>query len=207
MRKVLFPLALTALSLNAFVLGSLGPASQTASATSRPNVVIVMTDDQRWDTVTSSYMPQLTNILSHNPSITYTNSFVPNSLCCPSRTSTLTGDYSHTTGVYGNSGQWGGFYSFTPPPEGRSISTINDTTTMAVDMKQAGYRTALIGKYLNQYNPQTSKYVPPGWDRWFAVRSAVFYDYWAVESAPGTPEAARRTSTSVGALLTTSPAC
>ena len=57
-----------------------------AHAASPPNVVIIMTDDQRWDTVTSQYMPQLTRILSHNPSITYTNSFVTNSLCCPSRT-------------------------------------------------------------------------------------------------------------------------
>jgi N-acetylglucosamine-6-sulfatase len=80
----------------AFVAASLltTTARGTARAAStRPNVVIIMTDDQRWDTVTSRYMPQLTGILSRNPSITYTNSFVPNSLCCPSRTSTLTGDY------------------------------------------------------------------------------------------------------------------
>ena len=156
-----------------------------AHAASSPNVVIIMTDDQRWDTVTSQYMPQLTRILSHNPSITYTNSFVPNSLCCPSRTSTLTGDYSHTTGVYGNGGQWGGFPSFTAPPEGNSISSINDTTTIAVDMQQAGYRTALIGKYLNGYHSRTSKYTPPGWDRWFAVPTSAYYNYWAATKVAG----------------------
>ena len=40
-------------------------------------------------------------------------------------------------GMYGNGGQWGGFNSFTAPPEGNSISSINDTTTIAVDMQQA----------------------------------------------------------------------
>ncbi len=163
-------------------------AHRTAHATStRPNVVILMTDDQRWDTVTARYMPQLTGILSRNPSITYPNAFVPNSLCCPSRASTLTGAYSHTTGVYGNGGKWGGFRSFTPPPIGHSVSTINDTTTIAVDLHKAGYRTALIGKYLNGYEPGSSQYVPPGWDRWFAVATGVYYNYWATVSYPGVP--------------------
>src|SRR5512132_162849 len=95
-----------------------------AHAASSPNVVIIMTDDQRWDTVTSQYMPHLARILSQNPSITYTNSFVPNSLCCPSRTSTLTGDYSHTTGVYGNGGQYGGFHSPRLPTATASVSSM-----------------------------------------------------------------------------------
>jgi N-acetylglucosamine-6-sulfatase len=184
MRRPLFLLALAASCLKAFVLISFVPNS-VAAATSAPNVVIIMTDDQRWDTVTAQYMPHLTHILSQNPSITYTSSFVPNSLCCPSRTSTLTGDYSHTTGVYGNGGQWGGFHSFTPRPEGNSISSINDTTTIAVDMHKAGYRTALIGKYLNGYNSKSSKYTPPGWDRWFAVPTGAYYDYWAATKSAG----------------------
>ncbi len=171
--RLLIPLALVA---------SLIAPTTAAHAASLPNVVIIMTDDQRWDTVTPQYMPQLTRILSENPSITYTNSFVPNSLCCPSRTSTLTGDYSHTTGVYGNGGQWGGFHSFTAPPEGDSVSSVNDTTTIAVDMQQAGYRTALIGKYLNGYNTKYSHYIPPGWDRWFAVHTGVYYGYWATSN-------------------------
>jgi N-acetylglucosamine-6-sulfatase len=170
-RRLLIPLALVA---------SLIAPITAANAASRPNVVIIMTDDQRWDTVTPRYMPHLTRILSQNPSVTYTNSFVPNSLCCPSRTSTLTGDYSHTTGVYSNVGQWGGFHSFTAPPEGNSISSINDATTIAVDMQQAGYRTALVGKYLNKYPVRGNfDYVPPGWNRWFSVNTGVYYNYHA----------------------------
>ena len=159
------------------------PVAQAAE--SRPNVVIIMTDDQRWDSVTARYMPQLSSILANNPSVTFTNSFVPNTLCCPSRTSTLTGDYSHTTGVYGNGGQYGGFPAFTPAPDGNGISPINDTTTIAVDMHQAGYRTALVGKYLNGYNARTSRYIPPGWDRWFSVPTGAYYHYWAASNFGG----------------------
>jgi N-acetylglucosamine-6-sulfatase len=159
------------------------PVAQAAGT--RPNVVIIMTDDQRWDTVTAQYMPQLSSILANNPSVTFTNSFVPNTLCCPSRTSTLSGDYSHTTGVYGNGGQYGGFPAFTPTPNGNSISLINDTTTIAVDMHQVGYKTALVGKYLNGYNTRTSRYIPPGWDRWFSVPTGAYYHYWAASNFGG----------------------
>ncbi|MEA2783708.1 MAG: hypothetical protein QOK29_5286, partial [Rhodospirillaceae bacterium] len=123
---------------------------------------------------------------SQNPSLAYSNSFVPNSLCCPSRASTLTGNHSHTTGVFGNSGQWGGFHSFTAPPEGDSISRVNDSTTMAVDMQNAGYRTALIGKYLNGYPVGHFGYVPPGWNSWFAVTTGVYYNYYAAKNGSRT---------------------
>ncbi len=189
MRRFLVSLAVIAALPLALALGSLAPAVSSATAvravraSAPPNVVIIMTDDQRWDTMTKRFMPQLADIASQNPSIAYTNAFVPNALCCPSRSSTLTGDYSHTTGVYGNVGEWGGFGSFTPPPDGHSTSSINDTTTMAVDMQAAGYRTALVGKYLNGYPSHHYDYVPPGWDRWFAVGTGVYYDYYAATPA------------------------
>jgi arylsulfatase A-like enzyme len=52
-------------------------------------------------------------------------------------------------------------------------------------MQQAGYRTALIGKYLNGYSSAKSKYAPPGWDRWFAVPTGVYYSYWAATKGAG----------------------
>src|SRR5512132_919224 len=113
--RLLVPLALVA---------SLIAPTTAASAAPSPNVVIIMTDDQRWDTVNAQYMPQLSSILANNPSVTFTNSFVPNTLCCPSRTSTLTGDYSHTTGVYGNGGQYGGFHSPRLPTATASVSSM-----------------------------------------------------------------------------------
>ena len=82
---------------------------------------------------------------------TFTNSFVANPWCCPSRATLLTGQYSHTNGVYRNSGSYGG------------VGAFRDDTTLATALDAAGYRTSLIGKYLNGY---TGTGTPPGWDDW-----------------------------------------
>ena len=117
----------------------------------RPNIVLVLTDDQRWDTV--SAMPNVTNRLVR-PGVDFRNAFASNPLCCPSRVSILTGRYSHSTGVFSNRPPHGGFASF------------RDRATIATRLRAAGYRTAYMGKYLNGYANNT--YVPPGWDRWLA---------------------------------------
>jgi N-acetylglucosamine-6-sulfatase len=157
-----------------------------ASASSQPNVVIIMTDDQRWDTM--QFMPRTQKILGGYPSITYTNGFVPNALCCPSRTSTLTGDYSHTTGVYGNGGAMGGFMSFTSLSEGgNSTSEANDQHTLATDFHDAGYRTGLVGKYLNGYPEGHYTYIPPGWDSWFSITTGAYYNYYAAADGHQSP--------------------
>jgi arylsulfatase A-like enzyme len=145
----------------------------------RPNIVIIMTDDQRWDTITTMVMPRLRDRMVAGSNAVYLrNAFVSNPLCCPSRVTTLTGKYSDSTGVYGNQGSFsggvgrggGGFESFDDDP------SVNPT--IATDLHRAGYRTALIGKYLNHYPSKRNwTYVPPGWDRWFAVASGSYYDY------------------------------
>jgi N-acetylglucosamine-6-sulfatase len=144
-----------------------------------PNVIIVMTDDQRWDSIS----PTLTPFLDHRlaaEGTRFENAFAPNPLCCPSRTSTLTGNYSHTTGVYSNGGRHGGFESF--------YYTGGDESTIATDFSSAGYRTALIGKYLNGYpGEKWWRYVPPGWDEWFAIGTSVYYDYRAADNGRRSP--------------------
>ena len=72
---------------------------RAAAAPARPNIVFILTDDQRWDEL--GFMPQVQSLLQARGA-TFTNSFVSNSLCCPSRTSILTGLYSHSTDVYYN---------------------------------------------------------------------------------------------------------
>jgi arylsulfatase A-like enzyme len=126
-----------------------------AAGAAKPNVIVVLTDDQRWDTL--KYMPTVRKQLV-DKGVTFSNSFVVDPLCCPSRASILTGDYSHTTGVWRNGAPDGGFRSF------------RDRNTLATRLDAAGYRTALIGKYLNNYDDSTAFqwYVPPGWDKWFA---------------------------------------
>jgi arylsulfatase A-like enzyme len=136
----------------------------------RPNVVLVLTDDQRWDTVTPQAMPVVTRELAGR-GVTFTNSFTVNPLCCPSRAATLRGAYPHTTGVYQNGNQ----------PNG-PFTAFNDSSTVATWMRGGGYRTAFVGKYFNGYDQSRVSYVPPGWDRWAAfatndVGGGAFYNY------------------------------
>jgi len=140
------------------------PASAAPGA--RPNIILVLTDDQRWDSLWA--MPMVQQDLVEQ-GVTFTNAFVVNALCCPSRTSILTGQYSHSTGVYSNAPPHGGF------------SVFDDSTTIATRLHEAGYRTALFGKYLNGYAQFTDgSYIPPGWDQWDAFYprgSAAYFNY------------------------------
>ncbi len=133
-------------------------ATPSVRAADRPNVVLILTDDQRWDQVAA--MPILQSELVAQGT-TFTNGFVVDPLCCPARTSILTGRYSHSTGVYRNGGPFGGFGAF------------DDSSTLATWLSAAGYRTGLIGKYLNGYLDPS--YVPPGWDRWVAFSDGADY--------------------------------
>ena len=141
-----------------------GSAADTETDSGRPNIVLILTDDQRFDTLWA--MPTVESQLVAK-GIEFTNGFVSNPLCCPSRSSILTGEYSHSTGVYTNQPDQphGGFPAF------------HDDSTIATWLHGAGYRTGLFGKYLNGY---TGTYVPPGWTRWFVTYDeGGYYDYMA----------------------------
>ena len=86
------------------------PAARTPAepAAKRPNIVFVLTDDLAWNLV--KYMPHVKQLRARGT--TFTNYFVTDSLCCPSRASTFTGQYPHDTGVFTNSGDDGGFALF-----------------------------------------------------------------------------------------------
>jgi N-acetylglucosamine-6-sulfatase len=152
----------------AAILGAvllLGPAGvsarpDTASAQDLPpDIVLIVTDDQRFDTQWA--MPALSDLLVAR-GVSFPDAFVVNPLCCPSRASILTGNYSHTHRVYRQA-----------PPFGR-FEWFDDRSTLATWLHDAGYRTGLFGKYLDGYqHAALTGYVPPGWDRWVAfVRSA-----------------------------------
>jgi N-acetylglucosamine-6-sulfatase len=140
-------------------------AGAAAAATTRPNVVILLTDDLDTHSLTRmvnrGMMPKLkSNVI--NPSTQFNNFFVTTSLCCPSRATLLTGLYGHNHHVLTNSRPLGGVLRF------------DDSSSLATWLQESGYRTGLVGKYFNNYggdNDPTSPvddvgYVPPGWSDW-----------------------------------------
>jgi N-acetylglucosamine-6-sulfatase len=134
----------------------------------RPNFVVIVTDDQRWDTLGS--MPAVRRLLMTG-GVTFRNAFVTTPSCCPSRVSLLTGQYSHRSGVLDG--------SVDNAPGG--APAFEDDSSLATWLDDAGYRTGLVGKYLNDYAAMPVGYVPPGWDEWFAIAQARpqirYYDF------------------------------
>ena len=133
---------------------SIGAPHTEATNTARPNILFVLTDDMALSDL--SAMPHVHQLLAEQGT-SFSQAFVSVSLCCPSRTTILRGQYSHNTGVETNSGLNGGFE--TAHEHGIERSTI------ATWLHAAGYRTGLFGKYLNGYpSGVRDTYVPPGWD-------------------------------------------
>jgi N-acetylglucosamine-6-sulfatase len=123
----------------------------------KPNIIFILTDDQ--DLETLAHMPRVQALLVKQ-GLTFRNSFVTMSLCCPSRSSILTGQYPHNHNILNNAPPLGGFVKF------RDLG--RESSTVATWLRTVGYRTALFGKYLNGYpTADNPTYVPPGWDGWY----------------------------------------
>ena len=126
----------------------------------QPNVIVVMTDDQD-DSMLG--LPRTSALLGAGGT-TFENAYVSFPLCCPTRATLLNGQYAHNHGVVS-----------TELPNG--YNAMNHGNTLAVWLKRAGYRTAMVGKYLNGYGlndgiPEGKpdrREEPPGWSEWFAL--------------------------------------
>jgi arylsulfatase A-like enzyme len=130
------------------------PPPGAAAGGKRPNIVFILTDDLALNLV--QYMPHVVKM--QKDGVTFANYFVTDSLCCPSRSSIFTGRFPHDTGIFTNStGDGGGFQGF--------HARHHEQTTFATALATAGYRTAMMGKYLNGYKPQTNP-PEPGWSLW-----------------------------------------
>jgi len=141
----------------ASTVSSIGPGARVSAATRKPDIILILTDDQRWDTM--RYMAWTHRLLP----IDYANAFVSNPMCCPSRSTILTGLYSHDNGVWTNkSSSLGGWPAFQTWEEGGGIS-------IAAALNNAGYRTGLFGKFLNGWDGT----VPSGWDEFAGVDQEV----------------------------------
>ena len=149
-RIVLLPLILA--------LAAVQADSGARLASGRPNVVFILTDDQDLLLHSLDFMPQTRELIAQR-GMTFAQDFVPLSLCCPSRSTILTGLYPHNHKIYNNRAPAGGFAKF----QDLGLEEI----TIATALHAAGYRTALFGKYLNNYpRPGDPTHVPPGWDEW-----------------------------------------
>ncbi|MEO5853716.1 MAG: sulfatase-like hydrolase/transferase [Nocardioides sp.] len=140
-----------------------GTASQPEPPTS-PNLLVIEADDMRADEL--RWMPR-TQALIGERGLVFNNSFTPNPLCCPSRASFLTGQYSHNHHVLTHEEPYG-------------FGAFDDTDTLATRLSAAGIGTGIIGKYLNGYGVQptfggenSEVYVAPGWTEWWVGNDLV----------------------------------
>ncbi|WP_327590016.1 sulfatase [Nonomuraea sp. NBC_00507] len=146
------------------------PAAEppAAASVSRPNVVVIVVDDLEAGTL--AYFPNITQHLVREGA-SFDRFFVTNSWCCPSRVSILRSQYVHSHGVLTNTAPEGGFDRFHAQGLERS--------TLGTWMQGAGYRTALMGKFLNHYPGSAAEetYVPPGWDEWAVPVRNLYEEY------------------------------
>jgi len=127
--------------------------------TGRPNILFILTDDLDAKLGTLQYMPHLRQLLV-SQGLVFNDFLIDTPLCCPSRSSFLRGQYVHNHQVYTNGPPIGGFDRF--------YQLQHETSTLGTWLQQAGYRTALFGKYLNGYPYADDRgYIPPGWSDWF----------------------------------------
>ncbi len=133
-------------------------------AAAKPNIVVLMTDDQTLDSM--SVMAQ-TNRLLGEQGTTFTRSFVNYSLCCPSRATLYTGQYAHNHGVLGNGPPLGGY------------TRLDKTNWLPLWLQAAGYRTMHVGKFLNGYGRLSSPTeVPLGFNDWHGTVDPSTYSFW-----------------------------
>jgi N-acetylglucosamine-6-sulfatase len=143
----------------------------------RPNIIFILVDDLDERLGTMEYMSNLKTLLS-DQGVIIEDFLVTTPMCCPSRVNFLRGQYTHNHQVYNNEAPYGGFPKF--------FETGEESSTLAVWLQAAGYRTALIGKYLNAYPLQDDRtYIPPGWSEWYSpARKSGYrgYDYYLNEN-------------------------
>jgi arylsulfatase A-like enzyme len=95
-----------------------------------PNILIVLTDDQRADRASLAVMPKMQRFFGED-GVHYPNAVATTPLCCPSRTSILSGQYAHNHGILDN----------------RSSVDFNPDVSMQRVLDELGYQTGLVGKF------------------------------------------------------------
>lgn len=120
----------------------------------RPNIVVVLVDDMRWDEYGKAGHPYLKTpnidwLISQG--VSFKNAFVTTPLCSPSRANFLTGQYAHTHGILDNTSR---------------NEQSHKLKTFPLALHQSGYETAFIGKW-HMGNDDSPR---PGFDRWVSLK-------------------------------------
>jgi arylsulfatase A-like enzyme len=114
-----------------------------AAAAGAPNVLIIITDDQRPDTM--KFMPRTQKVFGRR-GVTFERAHATTPMCCPFRASLMTGQYAHNSDVRQN----------------EDAVLLDHDHTLQRYLSEGGYRTALVGKYLNSWPREVA---PPYFDR------------------------------------------
>ena len=136
----------------------------TAAKDGRPNILVVMTDDQAAADV--AQMPNVKKLLAAQGT-TFADAVDSFPLCCPARATFITGQYAHNHGVGGNFYPYGWY------------GMKDRGNTLPAWLQKSGYTTALIGKWLNGYGARDAHgEVPKGFDIWRGLLDVSAYDYY-----------------------------
>jgi len=147
------------------MLASAAPSQPQQAQQARPNVIVLMTDDQ---TVESMRVMTNVNTLLGARGTTFTNSFASFPLCCPSRTTFITGQYGHNHTIMGNAPPTGGYDKLAP----------THANSLPAWLRQAGYHTVHVGKYLNGYGRARPTEIPAGWAEWYGSTDPSTYQFY-----------------------------
>jgi arylsulfatase A-like enzyme len=113
----------------------------------QPNILVIVTDDQRQGTLRE--MPN-TRHFFFDEGRYFQRGFVTTPNCCPSRASIFTGLFAHNHGIRSN-----------------GTADLPQSVTVQRYLHDAGYKTAILGKYLNSWSLAKA---PPYFDRWAVIR-------------------------------------
>jgi N-acetylglucosamine-6-sulfatase len=128
------------------------PRGATGTTPTTPlNLVVVMTDDQTLSAFISDAMPFTWRFFRRSGSV-FTNALSIPPLCCPARAGFLTGQYAHNHGVLDNVPGY--------------VGLKRKGSTLPAWLQRAGYRTGVVGKFMNGFYGR-ALVGPPGWDHWF----------------------------------------